>query len=180
MSRLMRDRTAEPVSRETKGAKGDTENIFISPVQLTKSRIGNLTPLIHTHLFLMLYCTRFPSRATVYYRVQKLWSAGHYHVARQTTWSSYEYFKKAKKSSIVNHRLIERRDEGYSRCCTELLDEGTTIFLQTEKVKALLVCVCFLCFLPIHSGLQWTYQPGSHRKKVTQDFPSTFFLRCLP
>ena len=41
------------------------------------------------------------------------------------------------------------------------------------------MCVC-VCFLPIHSGLQWTYQPGSHRKKVTQDFPSTFFLRCLP
>ena len=33
------------------------------------------------------------------------------------------------------------------------------------------MCVC-VCFLPIHSGLQWTYQPGSHRKKVTQDFPS--------
>ena len=30
--------------------------------------------------------------------------------------------------------------------------------------------LCFVCFLPIHSGLQWTYQPGSHRKKVTQDF----------
>ena len=31
------------------------------------------------------------------------------------------------------------------------------------------VCVCFL---PIHSGHQvrWTYQPGSHRRKVTQDF----------
>ena len=41
-----------------------------------------------------------------------------------------------------------------------------------------IMCVC-VCFLPIHSGLQWTYQPGSHRKKVTQDFPSTFFLRCL-
>ena len=29
-----------------------------------------------------------------------------------------------------------------------------------------------LCFLPIHSGHQvrWTYQPGSHRRKVTQDF----------
>ena len=27
------------------------------------------------------------------------------------------------------------------------------------------------------SGL-WTYQPGSHRRKVTQDF-STFLLRCL-
>ena len=31
---------------------------------------------------------------------------------------------------------------------------------------------CVLCFLPIHSGHQvrWTYQPGSHRRKVTQDF----------
>ena len=42
------------------------------------------------------------------------------------------------------------------------------------------VCVC-VCFLPIHSGHQvrWTYQPGSHRRKVTQDFSSTF-LRCVP
>ena len=33
------------------------------------------------------------------------------------------------------------------------------------------MCVC-VCFLPIHSGHQvrWTYQPGSHRRKVTQDF----------
>ena len=39
-----------------------------------------------------------------------------------------------------------------------------------------------VCFLPLHSGHQvrWTYQPGSHRRKVTQDFSSTFFLRfCL-
>ena len=43
------------------------------------------------------------------------------------------------------------------------------------------VCVC-VCFLPIHSGHQvrWTYQPGSHERKVTQDFSSTFFLRCVP
>ena len=36
------------------------------------------------------------------------------------------------------------------------------------------VCVC-VCFLPIHSGHQvrWTYQPGSHRRKVTQDFYCT-------
>ena len=42
--------------------------------------------------------------------------------------------------------------------------------------------VCVLCFLPIHSGHQvrWTYQPGSHRRKVTQDFSSTFFMRCVP
>ena len=35
-------------------------------------------------------------------------------------------------------------------------------------------CVCE-CFLPIHSGHQvrWTYQPGLHRRKVTQDFSST-------
>ena len=40
-----------------------------------------------------------------------------------------------------------------------------------------------LCFLPIYSGHQvrWTYQPpGSHRRKVTQDFSSTFFLGCVP
>ena len=44
------------------------------------------------------------------------------------------------------------------------------------------VCECFLCFLPIDSGHQvrWTYQPGSHRRKVTQDFSSAFFLRCVP
>ena len=39
-----------------------------------------------------------------------------------------------------------------------------------------------VCFLPIYSGHQvrWTYQPGSHRRKVTQDFSSTCFLRCVP
>ena len=41
MSRLTRDGTAEPVSR------GDRE-IFIFPVQLTTSRMGNFTRLIHT------------------------------------------------------------------------------------------------------------------------------------
>ena len=48
MSRLTREGTAEP-SRETKlsGANADRE-IFIFPVQLTTSRIGNLTRLIHT------------------------------------------------------------------------------------------------------------------------------------
>ena len=42
------------------------------------------------------------------------------------------------------------------------------------------LCVC-VCFLPIHSGHQvrWTYQPGSHRRNVTQDFSSTFFLSAV-
>ena len=38
------------------------------------------------------------------------------------------------------------------------------------------------CCLPIYSGRQvcWMYQPGSHRRKVIQDFSSTFLLRCVP
>ena len=38
--------------------------------------------------------------------------------------------------------------------------------------RFLLDAVYVVCFLPIHSGHQvrWTYQPGSHRRKVTQDF----------
>ena len=44
------------------------------------------------------------------------------------------------------------------------------------------IVIVFVCFLPIHSGHQvrWTYQPGSHRRKVTQGLSSTFFLRCVP
>ena len=50
MSRLTRDGTAETVSRDHfSGRLGDRE-IFIFPVQLTTSRIGNLTRLIHTVL----------------------------------------------------------------------------------------------------------------------------------
>ena len=50
MIRLTRDVTAEPVSRDQifrRERNADTE-IFIFPVQLTTSRIGNLTRLIHT------------------------------------------------------------------------------------------------------------------------------------
>ena len=55
MSGLMRDGTGRPdLSRETKflGASGDRRN-FIFPVELTTSRIGNLTRLIHTLLYVM-------------------------------------------------------------------------------------------------------------------------------
>ena len=53
MSRLTRDRTAEPVSRDQilRHARGQGNIIF--PVQLTTSRIGNLTRLIHTLLYVM-------------------------------------------------------------------------------------------------------------------------------
>ena len=43
--------------------------------------------------------------------------------------------------------------------------------LSTTRSRGWVGGVC-VCFLPIHSGHQvrWTYQPGSHRRKVTQDF----------
>ena len=40
---------------------------------------------------------------------------------------------------------------------------------KNKKTKKNKYSVC-VCFLPIHSGHQWTYQPGSHRRKVTQEF----------
>ena len=53
MDRLTRDGTAEPVSRDQilRHARGQGNIIF--PVQLTTSRIGNLTRLIHTLLYVM-------------------------------------------------------------------------------------------------------------------------------
>ena len=53
MSRMTRDGTAEPVSRDEilRHARGQGDIIF--PVQLTTSRIGNLTRLIHTLLYVI-------------------------------------------------------------------------------------------------------------------------------
>ena len=53
MSRLTRDGTAEPVSLDQilRHARGQGNIIF--PVQLTTGRIGNLTRLIHTLLYVM-------------------------------------------------------------------------------------------------------------------------------
>ena len=43
----------------------------------------------------------------------------------------------------------------------------------------------FVIPFPLDVGLHlsvnmWTHQPGSHRRKITQDFSSTFLLRSLP
>ena len=51
--RLTRDRTAEPVSRDQIFRHARGQRIFIFPVQLTTSRIGNLAQLIHTLLYVM-------------------------------------------------------------------------------------------------------------------------------
>ena len=52
---------------------------------------------------------------------------------------------------------------------------------RSGHICSIQIDVC-VCFLPIYSGYQdrWIYQPGSHRRKVTQGFSSTFLLRCMP
>ena len=56
---------------------------------------------------------------------------------------------------------------GDVRCDAGRVFDYTSYFVTVGLSNT--VCVCFL---PIHSGHQvrWTYQPGSHRRKVTQDF----------
>ena len=74
--------------------------------------------------------------------------------------------------------------EGHTGFLIHLLSAVRAFIFLARRIPPFLslvdrVCVCFL---PIRSGHQisWTYQPGSHRRKVTQDFSSTFFLRCVP
>ena len=59
--------------------------------------------------------------------------------------------------------------------------EGGSMILITKISDQTRQCVC-VCVLSSHlswtSGL-WTYQPGSHWRKVTQDFSSTFLLQFL-
>ena len=53
MSRLTRDGTAEPAwPDKSSGTHGD-RGMFIFPVQLATSRIGNLTRLIHSLLYVI-------------------------------------------------------------------------------------------------------------------------------
>ena len=53
MSRLTRDGTAEPVLRYQILRHARGQGNFIFPVQLTANRIGNLTRLIYTLLYVM-------------------------------------------------------------------------------------------------------------------------------
>ena len=46
--------------------------------------------------------------------------------------------------------------------------------------RGITVCVCVLPSHLFWTSDLWTRQPGSHKRKVTRDFASTFLLRCLP
>ena len=61
------------------------------------------------------------------------------------------------------------------------LGDANELLAGSSHICSILIDVC-ACFLPIYSGRQvrWMYQPGSHRRKVTQDFSSTFLLRRMP
>ena len=62
MSRLTRDGTAEPVSQDQILRRELGHGNIHFPVQLTTSRIGNLTRLIHTLLYVMTIhklCSRY-------------------------------------------------------------------------------------------------------------------------
>ena len=59
--------------------------------------------------------------------------------------------------------------------CLILLDR------HTRTVCCVVVCVCVLSFHLFWTLGLWTYQPGPHRRKVTEDFSSTssFSGACL-
>ena len=80
----------------------------------------------------------------------------------------------------------DRRGEMHvtpSMPCHPSLPFDTTMMIVYIALKTnTSMCVC-VCFLPIYSGRQqvrWMYQLGSHRRKVTLGFSSTFLLRCMP
>ena len=69
------------------------------------------------------------------------------------------------------------QEEGNTGFSIHLLSAVLALIFLAKRIQPFLslvdreveFCVCVF-FLPIHSGHQWTYQPGSHRRKVTQDF----------
>ena len=76
MSRLTRDGTTEPVSLDQILRHVRKQGIFICPVQLTTSRIANLTQLIHTLLYVMTihtYHTYDELKAASVYQPLKDW-----------------------------------------------------------------------------------------------------------
>ena len=97
---------------------------------------------------------------------------------------------------ILEDRFVDvpvgvTQEEGHTEIFTHLPSAVLALIFFARRIQPLFfpstvkltfVCVCVVCFLTIYSGHQvrWTNQLGSHRRKVTQDFSSTFLLRCVP
>ena len=96
-------------------------------------------------------------------------------------------FPSSKFVYISGHVSYDSTSHGlyhpYKRVVTPLKRRKffTSVSFPQSTAGYVIIPSVYVCFLPIHSGHQvrWTYQPESHRK-VSQDFSSTFFLRCVP
>ena len=158
LSRLTRDGTAGPVSRDQilRHARGrgninfpcaadheqDWQPYPVDPY----SAICDGHTYIHTYILVQQYCRLYWFIYQVYIFI---W--GHAH-----SYTVHYCLKKSQNAPRPSeHPPVRGKNVNFVAC---------------------------VCFLPIHSGHQvrWTYQPGSHRRTVTQDFSSTFFLRCGP
>ena len=72
---------------------------------------------------------------------------------------------------------------GRSRCVLIFLETFGSAGYSTNNVLLILlcVCVCVCVFFPFILDIKFVGRTSrSHRRKVTQDFSSTFFLRCVP
>ena len=214
-------------SRDTKssGANGDRE-IFIFPVQLTTSRIGSLTRLIHCLLyvitiwenarvhniqhppetFLYAFCVHLRSRRS---RSDTSWYLA---ILRHLCFPSQVIIDEMILRGICSaHRatsptkitpptesigvgahgaaggdtsraavrgLPVRARSGGRALGTRALEQAWWAALGHVLPRK--VCITYMCVSDLFwTPRLWTYQPGSHRRNITQDF-STFILRCLP
>ena len=119
-------------------------------------------------------------------KVWKVWSMGLFpnaitrlaaiYETREVCTSHNKYKKRGGGGAVMNRYCCG--SDLFTKCRRSNGREVKSVMLYTKHLRCTL-CVFF--FLPIHSGHQvrWTYQSGSHRRKVTQDFSSTF-LRCVP
>ena len=131
MSRLTWDGTAEPVSRYQilRHARGQRNVIF--PVQLTTSRIGNLTRLIHTLLYVMtIHTYKEVRRSTGHIMVTTRYSDQQGSKSRQKVMRLYEqWHRPISKRFIKPPYSISRATSIDSECCrlptTSVLSEKT-------------------------------------------------------
>ena len=80
------------------------------------------------------------------------------------------------ETKIGRKYMIRRRKKGEEEYVC--VDASSKSAIRSE------VCVCVRVYV-LYSHLfcmlgLWTYQTGSHRRKVNHDFSSIFLLRCLP